>query len=143
MPQPLQYDAAHLDLSSRFFRTTTVVGSPADDTETIVASVVVSGDIALVSGVYVVAFCAFTVGTDGVSANLKVRRTDASGTTVVASGVVNEGGTAATQLGTRTVVGFDALGQSVQRQVYVATLTVGSASAESTVSAVTLAAVAA
>lgn len=140
MPVPIQESAANLDLSPRVFSTATVVGSPADATETIVASVTCTGDIAVVSGIVVMAFAAFTIGTNGVSANLKIRRTNASGTTVVATGVVNEGGSAATQLGFRYAQGFDT-GPTMPGQVYVATLTVGSATAASTVSAVSLIAI--
>ena len=55
---------------------------------------------------------------------------------------LNEGVTAATQLGYRYAQAFDT-GPTMPGQVYVATLTVGSASAASTVSAVSLIAIAA
>lgn len=141
MPVPIQYSAAAIDLSPRVFKTTAVAASPAAATETIVASLTVTGEIALIAGIVLIGFVAFTVGTNGVSVNAKIRRTDASGTTIVASGVTNEGVTAATQLGTRSLVGFDT-GATVPGQVYVVTLTVGSGSAESTVSAVSLIAIA-
>jgi hypothetical protein len=138
-PVPIQYNAGAIDLSPRLFASSTVVGSPTDNTETIVASVTCTGDIAVVSGILVWAWAAFTVGTNGVSVNLKIRRTDASGSTRAATGAVNEGVTAATQLGYRYAQAFDT-GPTMPGQVYVATLTVASGSAASTVSAVSIAA---
>lgn len=140
MPLPIQESAANLDLSPRVFKSTAVAASPADATETTVCTLTCTGDIAVVSGILVIGFAAFTVGTAGVSVNAKIRRTDTSGTTVVATGVTNEGVTAATQLGTRLVLGYDT-GPTMPGQVYVLTLTVGSANATSTVSAASLIAV--
>lgn len=136
-PLPIQESAANLDLSPRVFQSQVVAGSPADNTETIVCSVTCTGDIAVVSGIIVMAWVAFTVGTNGVAANLKIRRTNASGTTQAATGVVNEGVTAATQLGYRYAQAFDTA-PTMPGQVYVATLTVASGSAASTVSAASL-----
>lgn len=140
MPEPISLSGARVDLSPRVLKSTTVTGSPADNTETIVCTLPAIGDIAAISGVLLIAYAAFTVGTNGVSANFKIRRTDASGTTIVATGITNEGVTAATQLGTRLAVGFDT-GPTLPGQVYVATLTIGSGSAASTVSAASLVAV--
>lgn len=137
MPPPIQQSAAALDLSPRVFNSIAVVGSPALAAETIVCSVAIAADIAVIAGVYLFGFAAFTVGTSGDSINAKIRRTDASGQTVVATGVTNEGVTAATQLGTRTVFGFDNF-KPAPNAVYVLTLTVGNGAAVSTVSAVTL-----
>jgi hypothetical protein len=142
MPTPIQYSAAALDLSPRVFSSATVVASPADATETTVMSVTCPGDIAIVSGIIIMAWAAFTIGTNGVSANLKIRRTSAAGTMLTATGVVNEGATAATQLVYRYAQFFDT-GPTMPGQVYVGTLTVGSASAASTVSAVSIIAIAA
>lgn len=140
MPPPIQHSAAVLDLSPRLFNSVAVVGSPALAAETIVCSVAIAGDLATIAGVYLFGFAAFTVGTSGVSVNAKIRRTDTSGQTVVATGVTNEGVTAATQLGTRTLFGFDAFAPA-PNAVYVLTLTVGSGAAASTVSAVSLIAI--
>lgn len=136
-PVPLQYSAAAIDLSPRVFSSSVVAGSPADATETIVASVTCTGDIAVVSGILVMAWAAFTVGTSGASVNLQIRRTNAAGSSRAATGAVNEGVTAATQLGYRYAQAFDT-GPTMPGQVYVATLTVASAVAVSTVSAVSL-----
>src|ERR1051326_4299470 len=106
-PIPISESGAGIDLSPRVFSSATVVASPADATETTVVSVTCPGDIAIVSGILVMCFVAFTVGTNGVSANLKIRRTSAAGTTLTATGAVNEGATAATQLVYRYAQFFD------------------------------------
>lgn len=134
---PITGTIREIDLHSRFLHSTTVVASPADATETIIASLTVTDNISAVQGVEVVCFAAFTIGTSGVSGNLKVRHTDASGATLGATGVVNVGVWAATQLTELYVAGFDTA-PVLPGQVYVATLTVGSAAAASTVSAVYL-----
>lgn len=140
MPEPIRQTAIDHDLTSRFPSTSTVVASPADSTETIVASLTIPNfnDIALVSGVRLHGFAAFTIGTAGVSGNLRIRETNVSGTIVSATGAINAGVWAATQLTELVVQGFDA---APGVAVYVLTLTVGSASGASTVSAASLNAV--
>jgi hypothetical protein len=139
MPQPIAQSITNHDLSSRFQGTSTVVASPVDNAETIIASLTLAnfGDIPLVSGIRLQGFAAFTIGTSGVSGNLKIRETNASGTTVVASGAVNAGVWAATQLTTLGVLGFDA---APGVATYVMTLTIASGAAASTVSALHLSA---
>ncbi len=137
MPAPIQESATNLDLSPRIVNSTTIVGSPADNTETIVASITCGGDIALIAGVVVFGWVAFTVGTSGTAVNLRIRRTDVNGSTRAATGAVNEGVTAATQLATRQIMAYDT-GAVFPNQVYVATLTVTGGAAASTVSAVQL-----
>lgn len=140
MPEPIRYSAANLDLSPRVFRSTTVAASPTAATEVAVCTVTCTGDIAAIAGVLLVGFFAITIGTDGVSVAAGIRRTNAAGTSIQTTGAVNEGGSAATQLAYRTVVGFDT-GPTLPGQVYVLTATVGSASAGSTVSAAALVAI--
>lgn len=140
MPQiaeGLRMSAAGIDLTGRLGVSTTVVASPAAAVETIIAQVAIPANLTIVSGVLVVAFAAFTVGANGTGANLKVRQTNAAGATVVASGAVTE---TAANLDELAVVGFDA--SPNEGQLYVATLTVPAGTAQSTVSAVTLAALA-
>lgn len=132
--------ARGIDLSSRIVASTTVVASPTDATETVIASVTVPGGLQVVSGIVTVCVANFTVGTAGVSGNLRIRQTSVSGTIITATGAVNAGTWAAANLAQLVAVGFDTAG--VAGQVYKATLAVGSASAGSTVSAVTLAAIA-
>jgi hypothetical protein len=69
---------------------------------------------------------------------VKLRRTNASGTTVFSTGVMNA--PAAADLLSYTVAGFDT-GPTLPGQVYVVTLTVANGGAESTVSAATLLAI--
>jgi hypothetical protein len=140
MPEPIRQTLIDHDLSSRFLGTSTVVASPADATETIIASLAIPafGDLTIVSGIRLHGFAAFTIGTAGVSGNLKIRETNASGATVAATGIVNAGVWAATQLTTLSVLGFDA---APGVATYVLTLTVGSANAPSAVSGVHLSAV--
>lgn len=137
MPTPISFSAAGLDLSPRVFRSTAVAASPTAATETIVCTVTCTGDIAAIAGVLLIGWAAFTVGTNGVSVQAKIRRTNASGSTIVDSGAVTA---VAANLGSATVVGFDT-GPTLPGQVYVVTLTVASASAGSTVSAAGLIAV--
>jgi hypothetical protein len=125
------------DFTPRFTRTSTVVASPTDNTETIIASITLNDNASPAAGVELIAFAAFTIGTNGTAGNLKIRRTDASGTTVVATGLLTAGVWAATQLAELYAAGFDT-GPTLPGQVYVATLTVTAGSAASTVSAVYL-----
>lgn len=130
MPQPIQYDAAHISLASRFFHSETVVASPPDATETIICSVSIGGDLAVTQGVYLFGWCALTAGTNAVGATLQIRQTNASGSSKVTTGAVT---VVATKLYAPSVFTIDtAPGSSTQ--VYVMTLTMASGSAESTVS---------
>lgn len=137
MPEDIRVSGAGVDLGPRVFRTATVVGSPADATETIVASVTLNRDLAFSVGVLLLGFGAYTVGTAGVSVNLRLRRTNASGTIVKATGAMTR---VAANLDADTIVGID-IGPTLPNQVYVLTATVASASAASTFSAVELVAI--
>jgi hypothetical protein len=137
MPVPIRDTAAGLDLSPRVFKSTAIVASPVDATETIVCTLTVTGDIAAILGIVLIGFAAFTVGTNGVSGTAQIRRTNAAGTSIVSSGAVTA---TAANLTERQVVGFDT-GPTLPGQVYVLDLTVASASAGSTVSAATLIAI--
>lgn len=134
---PIKESAKGIDLSGRVASSAAVVASPAAAAETIVATVTIPDDVALALGVLVLGYAAFTVGANGVSANLRIRQTDASGTIVKASGAMSE---TAANLDARSIVGLDAAAGVGQK--YVLTLTVGSASAGSAVSAVALVALA-
>lgn len=137
MPDPIEIVSGHVDLSQRFKRSTTIVGSPAAAAETTIASLTITEDIVVVQGIQLVAWCAFTVGTSGVSANLKLHHTDSSGATLAATGAVD---VTAAKLVTSSVHGFDAV-PVLPGQVYIATLTIGSGAAVSTVSGVFLGAI--
>jgi hypothetical protein len=134
---PITAGAKGLDLSGRVVHSATVVASPAAAAETTICTVTIPDDIAIMLGVVLIGYAAFTVGTNGVSANLKLRQTNTSGTTIKASGAVTE---TAANLDGRSIAGVDTAGTA--GAVYVLTLTVGSGSAASTVSAVSLIALA-
>ncbi len=134
---PFQQSAAVLDLTPRVYTTASVVASPALAAETIIASLTINQDIQVVRGVLLFGWAALTVGAAGVSVNLKVRRTDASGQTVAATGLVT---VTAADLISPHISCFDTF-QAAPGAVYVLTATVTSGGAESTVSAVSLVAI--
>lgn len=131
MPQPIQQQLGNHDMSSRFVGTSTVAASPTAATEVVIGTLTIANfnDIAVVAGIRLQGWAAFTVGTNGVSANLRIRQTNVSGTVVVASGAITE---TAANLDEITVLGADA---APGVGVYVMTLQLASASAASTVSA--------
>ena len=131
---PIQFSAAGLDLSPRFFRTDTVAASPSAATETTIATLTIGSQLAVVSGILLFGYAAYTVGTAGVSVNLKIRQTDTSGTTIKATGATTA---TAANLGSMDLQGFDTAA-TLPGQVYVLTMTVASANAASTVSAAAL-----
>lgn len=137
MPTIERLNGDAVDLAGRVKRSATVVASPTDATETIVASVTLDRDPYLGLGVLLLASGAFTVGGSGVSVNLKLRRTDASGTTLKATGAVTY---TAADLGALSLHVLDT-SPTLPGQVYVLTATVASAVAASTFSAVELVAV--
>ena len=137
MPSPLRLSATGIDLSPRVFRSTTVAASPALAAETVVCTLTLTADVQVQSGVILLAFGAFTMGTDGTTYNLKVRQTGTSGTVLAASGVC---ALAAAALGSESIVTFDA-SPTLPNQVYVLTATMANASAESEFSAASLVAI--
>lgn len=130
---------AAIDLSSRFKSTTTVVASPALAAETTIASLTLARDVTVATGILLIGWAAYTVGTSGVSVQLKLRQTGTSGTTLADSGATT-GGVAAAALYSKTIVGIDTA-PALPGQVYVLTMTVGSGAAVSTVSSVFLSAI--
>src|SRR6266702_6820389 len=86
--EPITRNALGLDLSARFVYTTTVVASPAASAETIIASLTLSANIAAMTGVDLSGWAAYTVGTSGTAVQLRIRQTNASGTTVGATGAL-------------------------------------------------------
>ena len=137
MPQPITQSASSIDLSTRFQSYKTVDASPSAGTETVIATLTLAGwgDMAVVAGVRIRGWAAFTVGTSGVSANLRIRQTNSSGTVIAATGATT---VTAGNLYETSVNGFDA-GAGVG--TYVLTLTVGSGAAASTVSGLLLEAI--
>jgi len=126
-----------IDLSDRLTKTTAVAASPAAAAETVIGTLTLPSGLTIVEGIYLWGWAAWTVGTSGDGVNLKIRQTGTSGTTIAATGLVTS---TAANLDSRSVAGFDA--SPVGAQVYVLTMTVHSGAAESTVSAVSLIALA-
>lgn len=131
MPQPIRYDSQFLDLTKRVQVYKTVDASPAAASETIIATLTLSGfaDTAVLSGVLLNAWAAYTVGTSGTAVTLRIRQTNGSGTVVATTGAMTK---TAASLYADDVNGFDA-GAGVG--VYVFTMQVTSGAAASTVSA--------
>jgi hypothetical protein len=134
MPEPIKTSVIFTDLSGRFQSTQAVAASPALAAETIIGTLNIAGfgDTAVVSGIQFDGWAAFTVGTSGVSATMRVRQTNASGTVVATTGALT---VVAANLVQINVQGFDALPGVA---TYVMTLQIGSGAAVSTVSAVSL-----
>jgi hypothetical protein len=136
MPRPINEGADAIDLSPRFIRSAVVVASPAAAAETIIAQTPAIGDVAVLQGVALWGWAAFTVGTNGTAVRLRLRQTNASGTVIADTGALT-GGIAAAALVAPHVEGFDTAA-TPPAQVYVMTLQVTAGSAASTVSAVML-----
>jgi len=128
--------ALGLDLSPRVIQSVTVAASPSAATETTICTIPIPAAASQASGILLFGFAAFTVGTSGASANLKIRQTGTSGATIAATGATT-GGITAGNLVDMNVQGFDTAGV-LPGQVYVLTLTIGSGAAPSTVSAASL-----
>lgn len=133
MANTIVLNAANIDLSGRIAYSTTVVASPALAAETVIGSVVVPGGLQYALGVLVIGYAAYTVGTSGVSVDLKLRQTSVSGTTVGDTGATTD---TAAHLNSRSVWGFDT--SPPAGGVYKLTMQVASGAAASTVSGVML-----
>ena len=134
MPEPIKQSVIFTDLSGRFQSTQAVAASPALAAETIIGTLNIAGfgDTSVVSGIQFDGWAAFTVGTSGVSATLRIRQTNVSGTVVATTGALT---VTAANLVQINVQGFDA---APGVGVYVLTLQIGSGAAASTVSALSL-----
>ena len=137
MPDPFLESGRFLDLSPRVAHSETVSASPAAAVETIIGTITLPSGLTLATGVFLFGWAAYTVGTNGTGGNLKIRQTDASGSTKAATGALT---VVATNLVHATAIGFDAAPTAAG--VYVLTLTVTGGSAASTVSALELLAIA-
>lgn len=126
-----------LDLSDRVVASTTVVGSPALAAETIIGSVTVPSGLTYASGVVLLGWAAFAVGTSGTAVTFRIRQTTIAGTIVVSSGALTS---VAGNVNERSIPGFDTA--PADGQVYKFTMQVTGGAAVSTVSAVTFVALA-
>jgi hypothetical protein len=134
MPEPIKQSVIFTDLSGRFQSTQAVAGSPALAAETIIGTLAIAGfgDTSVVSGIQFDGWAAFTVGTSGVSATMRIRQTNAAGSVVATTGALS---VTAANLVQISVQGFDA---APGVATYVLTLQIGSGAAVSTVSALSL-----
>lgn len=135
-PTPILVGGGAVDLSPRFVQSSTVAASPSGSAETAICTVAIPANITQGAGILLLGWAAFTVGTSGVSANLRIRQTGTSGTVIAATGATT-GGIAAANLVDINVQGLDTAGV-LPNQVYALTLTVGSGAAASTVSGASL-----
>ena len=133
-PIPIRQTADSIDFSPRFTQSSTVAASPAGATETTICTLTVAQNISANGGVFLQGCFSVTIGTSGVSATIKIRRTDTSGQTIYTTGANS---VTAANLYTFGIQGVDT-GPTLPGQVYVLTLTIGSGAATSTVSAATL-----
>jgi hypothetical protein len=127
-------DASRVLLSSAFFQTTSVTGSPAAAAETIIATLTIPQNIRADQRVYLFGWASLTVGTTGTALTYRLRQTNVAGTVVAASGALTA---VAANLVAHPIIGIDSPGLQ-NNFVYVLTLLVTGGSAPSTVSAVGL-----
>lgn len=131
---PTRLSAAGIDLSPRARHTAVVSASPADDAETVIASLSIPGNLPTTLGCLLFGWVAFTVGASGTAVTVRIRKSTVAGTVVAATGAVTF---TAADLGALAVQGLDAT-PALPNQVYVVTLEVADGAAESTVSGVDL-----
>ena len=131
--------AKGVDLSPRSASSSTVVGSPAANSETVVCQITgIPTDTPVMAGVFLSGVASFTVGTSGSAIRLRIRTgtTAGSGTVVADTGAIT-GGVSATNLLSQDLQGFDTAvsgGGSPGTASYCLTLTVTAGAAASTVS---------
>lgn len=137
---PIEQSAVAVDLSPRIQTTTAITGSPAAASETIIATLTLAnfGNFAVVSGIDLTGWAAYTVGTSGSAVQLRIRQTNVAGTIVGNSGALTGSQHGAAILSADDVEGFDA---TAGVAVYVLTMQVTAGAAASTVSAVKLRAI--
>lgn len=140
MPDPVVSSLRFADLTSRFVFSTSVVGSPAGSSETIIASVQLPSGLTVNSGVLIGGWAAYTLGTSATACELRVRQTNVSGTVVADTGAMTGGHNSAGLLVADDVNGVDT--SPGDAQIYKLTLTVTGGAAASTVSKVLLFAIA-
>lgn len=122
--------------SLRLFQTTTIIGSPANATEAIIARFTLPSGLTVVSGAMLLGFTACTVAASGTAWRLRVRQTNVSGTVVADTGAIPQTGGANATL---TLAGFDTL--AAASMVYVLTSETPGAGAATTITQALLAAV--
>lgn len=146
IPQGIILGGNAVDLSKRFGSSSTIVGSPATNAETVVCSITgLPSDCPVFTGVWLSGVVSFTVGTSGTAITVRIRTgtTAGSGTVVASSGAIT-GGVSATNLLSQDLQGTDTGttgGNAIGSTSYCLTLQVTGGAATSTVSATNLIAI--
>lgn len=142
MTDGINLGGRQIDLSGRVMQTTTVIASPSGSAETVVATTAAfDTQLPLALGVIVIGELAYTLGTSAASCTVRLRRgTTTAGTAVYSTGAMTGGHNSAGLLVADSAGTFDTDAGAAQQ--YSVTLTVGSGAAASTVSAVSLIAIA-
>lgn len=109
MADPIRYGGSQVDLSPRVSSSSTVVGSPAGASETIVCQITALSSLSQTTlGVFVSGVASFTVGTSGTAVRLRIRQgTSVGAGTVVADTGALTGGVSAGNLLSQDLQGFD------------------------------------
>ena len=136
MPLNYQQTAFNSDWSSRIVSSSTVVASPSAAAETIIASITLPGFVQITNNVIVSGWCAYTVGTNGTTVELRIRQTGLAGAVVGDTGALSGSQHGAAILSCDDVTGLDTA--ATGGTVYKMTMQVANGSATSTVSAVVL-----
>lgn len=139
MPDPITENIGRADLTDRFIENHTVSASPALAAITTVATLtwLPQTSPTVVNGALLRCEIALTVGTNGVSVLLQIRRGTSAGTVIASTGAVTATAASLVALSTQ---GIDQ-GALAPGQAWVACLTIASGSAASAVSAVSLSAI--
>lgn len=139
MPYPFTTTDRGTDKSPRSYQSSTIVGSPSANAETVVCQITgIDGQLPVAAFVFLSGVVSFTVGTSGASIRLRIRTGTAAGAgTVIADTGAVTGGVSATNLLSQDLQGCDTTstgGAAIGTTSYCLTLTVGSGAAASTVS---------
>lgn len=137
MPDPIAIAGGRVDLGRRVQQTATVAGSPALAAETTIATLTITDDLVVTTGVLLEGWGAFTVGTSGTAATLKLHRTNAAGATLASTGALT---VVAANLVSFSLQGIDTA-PVLPGQIYILTLQITGGAAVSTVSGVQLVAI--
>jgi len=137
MPYPITQ--AVQEIGRRVAASSSIVGSPATNAETVVCQITgIDAQLPVMTGVYLSGVVSFTVGTSGTAITVRIRTgtTAGAGTVVATSGALT-GGVAAGNLLSQDLQGFDTTsigGAAPGTTSYCLTLQVTGGAATSTVS---------
>jgi hypothetical protein len=143
MPDLIDIGGFRVDLTRRVVTSSVVAASPSGSSETLVAKTpAFDNQLQIVTGCIILCTIAYTIGTSGNACTVQLRQgvTQGSGTVIFTTGAQTGGHNTAGQLVSDEVSGWDASPGS--QQAYHVSLTVASGAAASTVSKVTITAIA-